>query len=246
MFGGKKSLVQLDIERGRGNSCGLPTPPTQTGRGSGVGFKHSPSFLFPPFCGRHNLRISRTIGAMTHSGERPLLPPATLAAVHQHPTDLVLAVLDAPPPIPITVLATGNLMAGRYRFTFHIIGESHWVQAEIHGRPVLAEVLACVPISPVVCRDYHPFTDLAPYRVELAPYQAAVRFETLPAEGLAEGAPPQLEVRFPPMYGHTPLTRLWWGQRGETLWWRTLHLYPEPEKVIAVWSESTFGVSSEL
>jgi len=185
---------------------------------------------------------------MTNSDERPLTPPS-LVAVHQHPADLVLALLDSRPPVPMTVLAAGSLVVGRYRFAFHVIGESHWVQVEADQKPVWAEVLACVPISPLVCWVHHPFTDLMPHRVALEGYIGAVRFETFSAGSagtrLDDLPPPQLEVRFPAIHGHLPLTRLWWGQRGETVWWQTLHLYPEAAQVTAVWSESAFRVSSE-
>jgi hypothetical protein len=182
---------------------------------------------------------------MTNSDERPLTPPS-LVAVHQHPADLVLALLDSRPPVPMTVLAARSLTVGRYRFAFHIIGESHWVQVEADQRPIWAEVLACVPISPSVCWVHHPFADLAPHRVGVGGYVAAIHFEIFSADARLEDlAPPHLEVRFPAVHGHTPFTRLWWGQQGKTVWWRTLHLYPEAAQVTAVWSESAFRVSSE-
>ncbi|MCC6976291.1 MAG: DUF2617 family protein [Anaerolineae bacterium] len=173
---------------------------------------------------------------------------ALIHAVHQQPSDLVLALLGSSLPVPVTVLAQGECILGSFHFEFNIIGESHLVNVAHRGKTVFRELLACVPLAPEACRLYHPFHDLRGFSTTHNSHRVEIAFEGLPtsAEALSaflqQHSAPLLEVTFPKIHGCIPVTRLWWHKNDDSIHWRTLHVYPGTELITTVWSMSSFSV----
>ncbi|HEX2905946.1 MAG TPA: DUF2617 family protein [Phototrophicaceae bacterium] len=179
-------------------------------------------------------------------------PHIPIGVAQQYPGDLVLAVFARPLPVSVTVLAHSSFLLSGCRFVFNIIGESHLVSVERDTNPIFQELLACVPLTPEVCRLYHPFPDLQPFQTKTDTYTASVHFDTLPAsaDGLTQYLRQQpaaaLEVAFPAVDNITPVTRIWWQPTGDRVHWRTLHIYPDADHITAVWSASSFSLEAQL
>lgn len=161
--------------------------------------------------------------------------------VHQNPTDLVLATAADLNDLTLTVLRCEELRVGAWRFAFHIIGESHVVTVKHHDQSVWCELLACIDIHKQACDHHHAFTDLSNHVYRLPGYQVEVKFSD--NAGAAFGAE-ALEVHFPEIYGHTPVTRIEWTQDAGVVGWRTLHVYPQKQGVLYVHSISHFDPSN--
>lgn len=175
-------------------------------------------------------------------------PVSPIDAIHQHPSDLVLALLGSTLPVPVTILAQDEFILGSFHFVFNIIGESHLVSVAHKGETIFRELLACVPLAPEACRLYHSFHDLQAFSTAHHHHQVSITFEVLPASAEALAAylhphsSPSLEVAFPKIHDCIPVTRLWWHKGGDSIHWRTLHVYPGTESITTVWSVSSFSV----
>jgi hypothetical protein len=180
---------------------------------------------------------------------RPVLP-----VVYQRPHDLALIVSagELRPPTPLRILAQETALCGAWRFTFHVIGESHWVQVAQGSTPILQEVLACIPFDPAACLHHHRFADLGAHGFRRDAYQVQVRMGLAGVDWQPQGT---LRVEFPAIYGQRPFTYLQWRQvapvevRGQAapatvprMEWYTLHTYPTLDGVHHVESISAFSV----
>jgi Protein of unknown function DUF2617 len=164
-----------------------------------------------------------------------------MKTVLQKPTNLKLGILSTELPITLTALKRTAVSTGQWVFSFQIVGESHLVRIEHRGALILQEVLACIDVAAAHCVDCHDFGDRAAYRYKQRDYAVAVSFLDRPEWTL----PPAdsracLEVEFPTVYGHSPVTRIQWEVTAGAVRWWTLHLYPEPEHLTRVQSRSEF------
>lgn len=185
----------------------------------------------------------------TDNANPPENASTLIHVAHQHPGDLVLALLGGALPIPVTILAQDSFAIGGYHFTFNIIGESHLMSVARDGVTIFQELLACVPLLPDACRLYHSFSDLQAFRASDDKYSVSVNFVSLSASAdvltnyLRTLSSASLEVSFPPVYNYVPITRIWWRNAKDSVHWRTLHIYPDVEHITAVWSVSSFSVA---
>lgn len=161
--------------------------------------------------------------------------------IFQHPSDLVLALYNAPPP-PLTVLKSRRVRIGQWEAAFHIIGESHAVMLSKGGRVVRSEVLACTG-TPAGAVYTHAFSAMAWHRVRLPGHGVAVSFDVLPWDVPPPGRD-QITLQFPKMFGQTPLTRVQWQVEAGALRWYTVHVYPLPDGAVRVYSRSQFALDA--
>jgi hypothetical protein len=170
-------------------------------------------------------------------GLQPIQP------VFQQPEDLVLGVVATKLPDNLfTVIQKKTLQLGRWRIHFHIIGESHWIRIEHDDRLALQEVLACTTLNKAWCSHHHEFADLAGHQHMRDNYGVSIQFSH--RHGWIEPAlsnDTQMEARFPEMFGWVPITRVRWRVVGQRVSWWTLHIYPEPNRVTYVKTQSHFS-----
>lgn len=167
--------------------------------------------------------------------------PQLIEAIYQEPSQLVLGVAVQRFPCQLTILKQETLAVGDWRFVFHIIGESHFVQVEKHGKLVLQELLACINLDPRSCTHYHHFCNLAPHRFRQENYRIAIDFKhrdkgyTLPTNA-------GMEVAFPAVHGTIPVTQIRWQVTKNRVQWWTYHLYPHETGVTEVRSVTGFNL----
>ncbi len=161
--------------------------------------------------------------------------------VFQKPTDLRLAILRTELPVNLTILDQAAIDIDAWKFSFYIVGESHLVRIEHRGALVLQEVLACIDMPPACCISWRQFQDLKAYRYGQDNYEVAVSFAdqpdwTIPPKSSASC----LEVVFPALHHHIPVTQVQWQMTSNTVYWWTLHVYPEARRTTRVHSRSEF------
>lgn len=180
--------------------------------------------------------INRASTALLQTMEQTI---SILPIVYQKPDDLVLSVLNCEIPVRLNVLRQTPVDVGTWRFTFSIIGESHCVRVEQDGELVFHEVLACVKMPEEVCTHHHAFTDRADHTYRHETYGIAVWFDYEESSTRSDREN-QIEVVFPEVYGHVPLTQVSWRTIQNGIRWTSLHAYPQPEGVVFVRSASQF------
>lgn len=156
---------------------------------------------------------------------------------HQQPTDLVFGLVRTD--FPLTVIQQAHIAVQAWVFVFQIIGESHAVRIEHNGQHFFTEVLACLDLPQD--SHLHHFADLAAYHYQHDHYTMSVDFEqTLQLPAL----PPAqvIQAAFPQVHGRTPVTRISWQIRENSVAWETWHTYPAQNGGIRVKSESGFRI----
>jgi hypothetical protein len=191
-----------------------------------------------------------SITASTTVVSASTVPASHEHAIVQHPTDLALCVLRPPDYTgipPLTVFTSKSLYVRNWRFTFHIIGESHWVQVERDHQILLHEVLACTDGLPSI----HRFSDGAGYCSKGSfkgdPHAVCVQFDPPRAwERDADKYTGEMVYEFPRTFGLLPMTRIAWrvDPAGDSVIWRTSHLYAVSENsgMIEVRSVSRYRI----
>lgn len=165
-------------------------------------------------------------------------------SVYQYPKDLKLAVLGTIPPPPLTVLHTRQHVYGEWSFTFNIIGESHAIHITQAGKPILSEILACVPIASEICKYLHDFAESTASAWEMPNYKVQVSFhDELPTP--IESTTDQIVLQFPEVHGQVPITKIGWCFDGVRMQWWTLHTYPSDTSMTYVVSQSFFQCTPE-
>jgi hypothetical protein len=170
-------------------------------------------------------------------------PLTALKAIYQEPSRLILGIAYSHLPCQLTILKQELLTVGQWRFMFHIIGESHFVQVEYDKQLVLQELLACIDLDPAYCSHYHDFGNLNIHRYSHSGYSVNVDFKsrdkgyTLP-NGLA------MEVAFPAIYGTVPVTQIRWQVTRDKVRWWTHHLYPQEAGVVEVRTQTGFNLTA--
>lgn len=164
-----------------------------------------------------------------------------MLVAHQNPTDLILAILCTDTQLPLTILDQSVMEVGDLTFTFQIIGESHAVRITHNDTFMLQEILACIEIPTTAAAHYHPFSELASHDYTIPNYYTTVTFTSYTTTDPIPTLPaPNLEVRFPAIYGHQPITQIAWEIAENTVRWKTLHLYPSEHDIISVKSVSNY------
>lgn len=160
-----------------------------------------------------------------------------MKSIYQHPQALVLGVMSSEIQAELKILRQADLEIEDWRFQFAIIGESHRVRIEKAGQLVLQEILACVPLQSERCLHYHPCLEDQPHTFCWEQYAVSLYFEP---QRTWEAGENQLVVNFPAVHGQIPVTCLKWEVQNETVYWWTLHTYPQPERLICVRTFSKF------
>lgn len=164
-----------------------------------------------------------------------------MLVAHQNPTDLILAILCTDTQLPLTVLDQSTIQHHHLTVTFQIIGESHAVHIAHQEKLILQEILACIDIPANQATHHHAFNQLAPHDYNIPNYCTTISFDT---HNIDDSIPllsnPSLEVRFPAIYGHQPITQIEWNTTDHSINWKTLHLYPSEHDIISVKSVSKY------
>lgn len=165
-----------------------------------------------------------------------------LTPIIQHPRDLSLGVFAGVPTQPLTVIQQTQVHLAQMSVQFQIIAESHCVRIARAGVPIFSELLSCAPIHAESCTYVTEFTNLSPARhTQDNTYTVDVDFGNPPWHIPHTANTHHLECAFPPVFGHTPQTRIQWQITTPTLTWWTLHTYPlSPNQVISVHTQSQY------
>lgn len=161
--------------------------------------------------------------------------------IDQKPQDLVLLIATTPLELPLTVVAERDLSFGAWRCCFQIVGESHRIQLWRDERPMLQEILACVPTDTLQPRISHSFRDSCPFTVTLDRYSTTIYFREQPQPDWPNPSEMRMiEYAFPPTNGQQPVTRIQWQLSEQRLLWWTLHTYAQLNATTYVYSKSHY------
>lgn len=150
-----------------------------------------------------------------------------LHPIYQKPTDLRLIVADQDWSDQFTTLKHYTLHHRDLTLHVRIIGESHIITIQRGQHTLLQEILACSDFAPANSLCAYHFGTLAAYAYNRDNYSVAVSFHPQPDSAWIPAGVETLELQFPAMWGHTPLTRIGWQCTEDTIQWWTLHIYPE-------------------
>lgn len=160
----------------------------------------------------------------------------------QYPTDLVFAVIAEDVASKLTILKTASIAVGDYHIDFAIIGESHCITVSRDGQFIMQEVLACTEIPQILQAQSHKFAKLEPYGLSLVGYRSQVWFANVLTADEWQ-AQHHIRMDFPDMFGQIPFTEVRWAIDGQSIRWRTTHVYPLETHTTYVYSETTFDLT---
>lgn len=164
-----------------------------------------------------------------------------LAAIHQQPNDLVLAITPPTTQVAMTVLKQTTQHYGDWICNFVIIGESHCVNIAHPARPGIQEILACVEVPADACQHTYAFPNLDMHDYRADGYDTSIRFGLHPAWKRPNTSFPHLIYDFPQLYGQTPRTAIFWHCHANKLTWWTLHTYINVDSITHVHTKSHFN-----
>ncbi len=108
------------------------------------------------------------------------------------------------------------------------------------GKTVLTELLFCEQPQPEAGAVVRSFEQMEGACIEQSGYRVCVAFHQPGWDVPPPIAKNTLEMPFPVVFGHIPITRLQWQYNRQRLAWWTLHTYPQPDGTIYVYTHSTF------